>query len=89
MRLPCQQVGAEVMFWLGNIRNRMICSFKMQTGVKINAITYNNFFSDVLTDWLDEFPLSKLSKVSYMHVKSPTHTAKEKQQVLSLLRFKE
>lgn len=62
--------------WSWNNGDRMIGSFIVSEGVQINVNTYCNFIRDILTEWLNEFPLSELYKVIFMYDKAPPYTIK-------------
>ena len=65
----------------------MIGPVKVPETVKITAITYRNFIRDILSDWLDKFPLSEVNIVIYMHDNAQAHAAEITTELLSSMAF--
>lgn len=87
-RMRRQQGGGGVMIWAGIIGDELFGPIRVPEGVKLTSHTYCQFLKNVLEPWLEEIPLSLLSKLIYMHDNAPSHAAKATTQYLESLGFK-
>ena len=80
------------MIWACIVGDELFGPVRVPEGVKLTSRTYCQFgFSElksVLESWLEEFPLSRLRKLIYMHDNAPSHAAKATTQYLESLGFK-
>ena len=83
-----QQGGGGVMIWPGIIGDELIGPVRVPQGVKLTSATYRQFLKNVLEEWLEEVPLSRL-KVVFMHDNPPCHAAKATIKCLHGLGFKD
>ena len=84
-----QQGGEGVMIWAGIIGGELIGPVRVPQGVKLTSATYCQFLKNVLEEWLEEVPLSRLKKVVFMHDNAPCHAAKATIKCLHGLGFKD
>ncbi|MEM9078998.1 MAG: transposase [Bacteroidota bacterium] len=75
-RFRRQQGGGGVMFWAGIIGDELVGPFRVPEGVKLTSKSYINFLDDHLSQWLDDLPLLRRSKMIFMHDNAPSHSAK-------------
>ena len=80
-----QQGGGGVLIWAGITGNEL----KRSKGVKLTSATYCQFLKNVLEEWLEEVPLSRLKKVVFMHDNAPCHATKATIKCLQGLGFKD
>ena len=58
------------------IGNELVGPFRVPEGVKLTSKSYINFLDDHLSQWLDDLPLLRRSKMIFMHDNAPSHSAK-------------
>ena len=84
-----QEGGGGVMIWAGIIGDELIGPVCVPQGVKLTSATYCQSLKNVLKEWLEEVPLSRLKKVVFIHDNAPCHVAKATIQCLQGFGFKD
>ena len=64
-----QEGGGGVMIWAGIIGDELIGPVCVPQGVKLTSATYCQSLKNVLEEWLEEVPLSRLKKVVFRRVR--------------------
>ena len=77
------------LIWAGIIGDELIGPVRVPQGVKLTSATCCQFLKNVLEEWLEEIPLSRLKKVVFMHDNAPCHAAKATIKCLHGLGFKD
>ena len=86
-RMRRQQGGGGVMLWTGIIGDELVGFFRVPDGLKLTAATYFEFLKKALEPWLDDFPLSRLKTIVFMHDNATLHAAKATTAFLKSLGF--
>lgn len=88
-RIRRQQGGGGVMFWAGIVGDELLGPFRVPDSVKLTSQTYIQFLEEHLSPWLDDLPLLRRRRLTFMHDNAPSHAAKATKSYLESLWIKD